>query len=236
MRGNIIGRIGCFHDRPGSWLSRLSLVSFIFPVLWLVESPVWSEVNDFSRLGLRLDSDSWLLVAGAAQTQTLHSAIADVNSNNNSEPVPGYLRNLSTSHSNFGHQKINGASLDYTDDKTKLLEGNTIAEGFRSWIIIFLSKYFWHSMKAGLAVFIWSLKSHLFCWIWIFSIKYLRIGWYCNPFHNSRELKRASRHLSGLTCRGLQCCSCIMVWPLQPTAVAWDRTQNTLYLIDQSRA
>ena len=58
--------------------------------------PVWSEVNDFSRLGLRLDCDSWLLVAGAAQTQTLHSALADVNISNNKEPVCGYLPNLST--------------------------------------------------------------------------------------------------------------------------------------------
>ena len=78
----------------------------------------------------------------------------------------------------------------------------------------------------------WSHTCHCRNWM------YLRNGW-CYSFHVhissqrgwSRELTRASQHLSGLTClcsRGLQCCSYITLWPLQPTAAAWAGTGHKI--------
>lgn len=48
-------------SRPGSWLSRLSLVNLPYWALLLAARLVWSEVNDFNRLP-QPETGLWLVV------------------------------------------------------------------------------------------------------------------------------------------------------------------------------
>ena len=210
MRGYIIGRIASLCSRfiVSHWSIKLSKLSYWLPDLsglrWMTSSdPDWIVTRG-----------CWWRVQLRSRHQTLLSALADVNSSNNTERVC-YLRNLASEHSKFGQQKINSWSQD---SRLTWIEWIDIKYFRKNVLYIYYSFNHQHGQTGAQVDILFIFETE-----WIYApgdiVPLMFISYHRETGLVTFPDSCVTRHLSGLTClslqQGMQNCSYITLWPLQ---------------------
>ena len=226
MRGYIIGRIASLCSRfiVSHWSIKLSKLSYWLPDLsglrWMTSSdPDWIVTRG-----------CWWRVQLRSRHQTLLSALADVNSSNNTERVC-YLRNLASEHSKFGQQKINSWSQD---SRLTWIEWIDIKYFRKNVPYIYYSFNHQHG-QTGAQVYIYSYSKlngfthRVILFLSCSSLITERLVW-------SRFLTRAS-HVTWVASRASACSRACRTAVTSRcghcssncSGMGWDRTQNTFH-------